>query len=161
MTADLIRILPAGPGDAAALYQLQMEAYATEGRLYPYPIPPLTETEAEAAADIARSTVLKAVTAGGCLVGSVRAIRIQPDTCQISRLMVLPAYRGQGIGSRLLCAIESAFPDCVSRLFTGTRSHANIRLYLSMGYRVERVDEQAELIYFIKEPVYTSSGCGQ
>ena len=161
MISDLVRIVRAGPEDAAALFQLQKEAYASEGRLYPYLIPPLTETEAETAADIARSFVLKAVTADGGLVGSVRAVRTAPDTCQLRRLMVLPAYRGRGSGSQLLRAIESAFPDCVCRLFTGTRSHANIRLYLGLGYTVERVDEQQELIYFSKASRHTSSGEGQ
>jgi hypothetical protein len=117
MISDLVRIVRAGPEDAAALFQLQKEAYASEGRLYPYLIPPLTETEAETAADIARSFVLKAVTADGGLVGSVRAVCTPPDTCQIRRDGAA-GYRGRGIGSRF-CAPSRPLSRTASPLVYG------------------------------------------
>jgi GNAT superfamily N-acetyltransferase len=145
-----VTISQATEQDYAAIFALQRQAYATEDALYPYTIPPMSQTYTEAAEDCRRSLVLKATTADGCLIGSVRGIRIAPDKCQINKLMVLPEWRGQGIGTRLLQAIEDQFADCDCELFTGTRSTGNIRLYQQQGYRITHTDPQKELVYLSK-----------
>lgn len=148
--ACAVTIEQATEQDYAAIYALQREAYATEDALYPYTIPPMNQTCAEAEEDCRRSLVLKATTADGHLVGSVRGIRIAPDKCRINKLMVLPPWRGQGIGTRLLQAIEEQFTDCDCELFTGTRSAGNIRLYQQQGYQITHTDPQKELVYLRK-----------
>lgn len=136
--------------DYAALYTLQRLAYATEDVLYPYTIPPLCQSALKAAEDCRRCLVLKAATPDGLIVGSVRGIRAGDKLCRISKLMVLPAWRGQGIASRLLQAIEALFPDCDCELFTGTRSAGNIRFYLNRGYCMTHTDLKNELVYLSK-----------
>lgn len=148
--ACAVTIEQATEQDYAAIYALQREAYATEDALYPYTIPPMNQICAEAEEDCRRSLVLKATTADGHLVGSVRGIRIAPDKCRINKLMVLPPWRGQGIGTRLLQAIEEQFTDCDCELFTGTRSAGNIRLYQQQGYQITHTDPQKELVYLRK-----------
>ncbi|MCC8193144.1 MAG: GNAT family N-acetyltransferase, partial [Deltaproteobacteria bacterium] len=53
-------------------------------------------------------------------------------------LMVSPEHQRQGYGSRLLAAIETAWPHQRYELFTSDRSIANIRLYEKTGYRFFR-----------------------
>jgi len=63
---------------------------------------------------------------------------------------VHPDHRGRGLGSRLLDAIEQAFPGMPYELFTGDRSRFNIDMYLRHGYRIIRTDDPAGLVYFRK-----------
>ena len=57
-------------------------------------------------------------------------------TAEIGRLTVAPDCQGQGLGSRLLAAVEAELPATVTalRLFTGERSEGNLRLYARAGY---------------------------
>jgi ribosomal protein S18 acetylase RimI-like enzyme len=97
-------------------------------------------------------TVLKAVE-GGVIVGSVRA-KLDGATCSIGRLIVEPARQGHGIGTALLQAVESSFPNATRfELFTGSRSEGNIRLYRRHGYavvRTEKLSEQVSLVFMYK-----------
>ena len=153
MALNPVTIERASEKDDAEIYALQLSAYATEDARYPYTIPPLLQTFAEAAADCRRSLVLKAVSAEGRIIGSVRGVLLADGRCQINKLMVLPGCRGRGTGSQLLRAIESAFPGCDFELFTGTRSTENILLYERNGYLVLRTDPQQELVYLQKKAV--------
>jgi GNAT superfamily N-acetyltransferase len=125
----------AKPADAAALLGLQKLAYQSEARLYQdWNLPPLVQTLPSLEEEFAGSVVLKAVEHGR-LVGAVRA-RAGGGVCQVGRLVVHPEWQGQGVGTLLLCEIERAFPEVrVFRLFTGSRSAGNIRLYQRLGYR--------------------------
>jgi GNAT superfamily N-acetyltransferase len=139
--------------DAAAILALQKRAYESEARLYDdWAIPPLTQTLESLREEIAAMCVLQA-SQDGVIVGSVRG-REAEGICQIGRLMVEPRYQGQGLGSALLAAIESQFPapKCFE-LFTGSRSEANIRLYLRHGYEVVTMKQhspQVTLVYMSK-----------
>lgn len=139
--------------DAAEILDLQKLAYQTEAMLYQdWSIPPLLQTLDELRAEFVTMTFLKAV-ADGSIVGSVRA-HLNASTCQIGRLIVHPDYRRRGIGTRLMCEIESAFPTAaVFELFTGHQSRDNMRLYLRLGYREVRrqwLSPRVTLVYLEK-----------
>jgi tRNA (guanine37-N1)-methyltransferase len=98
-------------------------------------IPPLTETLPELRASLAEATVLVA-RAAGRLVGSVRGQLEADGAWYIGRLMVAPDLQGQGMGSRLMDAIEALSPEgtVIARLFTGAKSAANLAFYARRGY---------------------------
>ena len=118
------------------------------------PLPPLTETLADVQAAFATHTFLKAV-AEEQIIGSVRAC-IADGTCYIGRLLVHPTQQNQGIGTRLMAAIEAeARAQAVRRfeLFTGHKSARNLYLYRKLGYRPfkqARVNAQVEFVYLEK-----------
>ena len=139
--------------DLPAILKLQYEAYQSEAIIYDnYNIPPLTQTLTELQKETERSIILKAVEAD-VIIGSVRGVK-EGKTCQIGRLIVLPNRQRQGIGSNLLCAIEDYFPQVDTfELFTGSKSHGNIKLYKLCGYhesKVEQLYENIEIIYMQK-----------
>lgn len=142
-------IVNAEANDASAILALQRLAYQTEAELYQdWTIPPLRETEEEFLRFHSGGCVLKAVS-GGALVGSVRGA-LRDGTCDVGRLIVDPAWRCQGIGSRLLVSLEEAFPAAARfEIFTGTLSRGNIRLYERHGYRAFRTQEAAPGLTFV------------
>lgn len=135
MTIELATV-----ADAAEILALQKLAYLSEAELYnDFAIPPLTQTLGEITAEFPRRVFLKAVE-GGKIIGSVQGFQVG-DTCHVGRLMVHPLRQGEGIGTRLMVAIEGVFADTGRfELFTGHRSVANVRLYERLGYRVFRTE---------------------
>jgi ribosomal protein S18 acetylase RimI-like enzyme len=89
------------------------------------------------------------------ICSSVPFAQRSAGVCHIGRLIVHPDFQRNGIGTRLLRAIEAQFPAAEKyELFTGSLSHANIRLYQRHGYAVQR--EQAlsatvTLVFMAKE----------
>ena len=141
-------------GDAQAILNLQKLAYQSEAELYQdWMISPLTQTLEELAREFETHCFLKAVS-GGELMGSVRA-HLKEGTCFIGRLIVHPHWQNQGIGARLMAAIENRFGDAQRyELFTGDRSERNLHLYQKLGYqpfRSERLDEHITLVFLEKE----------
>ena len=56
-------------------------------------------------------------------------------TCHIGRMAVWPELQGKGVGSKLLSALESTFPDTSHvELFTGANSISNLVMYKRRGY---------------------------
>jgi ribosomal protein S18 acetylase RimI-like enzyme len=148
-----IPIEPAQLGDAAGILGLQKLAYQSEAEICgDFSIPPLTQTLAEMEADFGRQTILKASLAGR-IVGSVRA-HAADSTCHIGRLIVHPECQNRGLGTRLMDAIERAFPTVARyELFTGERSERNLYLYRKLGYvpfRTERVSVALSLVFLEK-----------
>ena len=120
--------------DAEEILYLQKLAYQSEAAIYnDYSIPPLTETIEEIQEDFYNKIFLK-TTSGNKIIGSVRAYS-DGHSCFLERLIVHPEWRGKGIGTELMKAIEARFVD-VRRyeLFTGIKSEGNIRLYKRLGY---------------------------
>jgi len=139
--------------DAEQILELQKLAYQSEAEIYQdFNIPPLTQTISEIKEEFDSLTFLKAVD-GTKIIGSVRA-RSDGNSCFIGRVIVHPDSQGNGIGTRLMNAIEDYFAD-VRRyeLFTGTRSIANIRFYDRLGYKPFKemaVNESLSLVFMDK-----------
>lgn len=71
----------------------------------------------------------------------------------IGKLMVHPNMQKQGLGTKLLLAIEQEYPNQKYELFTSTKSISNIRLYEKLGYKIfkeETVSEELQFVYLQK-----------
>lgn len=148
------RIETATSRDAAEILALQRLAYQSEAILYDdWSIPPLTQTETELEQELYETICLKYCEPEGRVIGSVRAVMLQ-GSCYIGRLIVHPEHQRQGLGTKLMAAIEAAFPAATRfELFTGSRSEGNIRLYQRLGYRIfsrKQLSSQVELVLMEK-----------
>jgi ribosomal protein S18 acetylase RimI-like enzyme len=135
--------------DAEAILKLQKIAYQSEAQLYnDFSISPLTQTLDQIKADFATKVFFKAV-AGGDIVGSVRGYQ-EKGTCYVERLIVDPAFQGQGIGTALMRHIESVFSEAKRfELFTGHKSERNLRLYQKLGYQEFKREPATERLTFL------------
>jgi ribosomal protein S18 acetylase RimI-like enzyme len=143
----------ANTADAQEILALQKLAYQSEAAIYnDDTLPPLMETLDEIRAEFARQTFLKAIS-DGKIVGSVRAYVVD-GTCHIGRLIVHPECQNQGIGAKLMQAIEQHFQAAKRfELFTGCKSERNLYLYQKLGYRIfkrENLNENVGLVYLEK-----------
>ena len=151
----MITIEHAGVADAGEILTVQRAAYLTEAQLYGDPfIQPLVESLDQLRTLLDGDTIILKATRGGRLVGSVRAT-VQEQTCLIGRLVVVPDLQGEGIGTRLMEAVEAEVAGSVTSLvlFTGHLSAGNLKLYKRLGYaeyRRERVSDQLVLVHLRK-----------
>lgn len=130
------RVRPVEPDDAGELFTVQRAAYVDEARRYGVVIPPLLETLAELAKEIADPNVLfHGAWLGSRVVGSVRG-RVSGPSMEIARFAVAPDLQGRGVGRALLASVEAAAPATVEEfwLVTGALSEDNIRFYERSGY---------------------------
>jgi GNAT superfamily N-acetyltransferase len=139
--------------DAPAILDLQKLAYQSEAAIYNnYAIPPLTQTLEELTVDFEKQVVLKAVI-DGKIIGSVRGY-LKDGICCIGRVIVHPEFQNQGLGSRLMGAIENRFSQAKGyELFTGEKSARNLYFYQKLGYqifRTERPEGQVPMVYLEK-----------
>ncbi|HEY7484794.1 MAG TPA: GNAT family N-acetyltransferase [Streptosporangiaceae bacterium] len=150
-----VRIERASPGDAGEILTVQRAAYLTEAQLYGDPfIAPLIESLDQLRAVLAGDAVVLVARQGPRLVGAVRGT-FNDQTCLAGRLVVAPDLRGQGIGTRLMRALEAAVTGRAGTivLFTGHLSDGNLRLYRRLGYtevRRERVAAHLTLVHMRK-----------
>ncbi|NIZ91445.1 GNAT family N-acetyltransferase [Kineococcus rubinsiae] len=130
-------VRPAVAADAGEVLTVQRAAFVAEAQRYGDPsLPPLREDLAAVRAAIAADDVVCLVAVRGPrLVGAVR-LRVDGALGHVGRLAVAPDQERQGIGTRLLAAVESAAPQAVTefRLFTGGDSDANVARYERAGY---------------------------
>lgn len=153
-------ISPASLDDMEPILALQKLAYQQEAQIYrDWSIPPLKQTLPEIQVELASHCFLKAEHSGK-IVGSVRA-NLAGGTCLIGRLIVHPDFQHQGIGSRLLHAIEEKFLNADRyELFTGARSEDNLRLYTKLGYHIfqtKSVSPNLTLVFLEKLKVIPKS----
>ncbi|SNT32038.1 Ribosomal protein S18 acetylase RimI [Asanoa hainanensis] len=154
-----VEIERAKPADAGEVLTLQRAAFLSEAQRYDNPhLPMLTETLDEIAAVIAGpNTVLVARTPQRRLVAMGRGRIDDHQTCHIARLGVAPDLRGQGLGWRMLAAVEEAHPTARRfELFTGAKSYDNIRLYERNGYTIfdrHELQRGPGLVYLAKPAV--------
>ncbi len=135
---------------------LQRAAFVTEAQLSDEPhLPPLVESLAEITAELADPVLLAlGLRAGTRLVAAVRLRPADNGVVELGRLCVAPDLQGQGLGSRLLRESEEALPEAREiRLFTGSLSAANLRLYERHGYRRTHIQPlgRHELVHLAKD----------
>jgi tRNA (guanine37-N1)-methyltransferase len=139
-------IIPAVPANAEVIHDIQMRAFAEEGRLSEdLQIPPLTEDIAAIELHIRTQTVLMAFD-GERIIGSARGI-VEGAVCTIRGVSVEPAFQGQGIGASLLHAIEQAHPG-IERfvLTTNTLVPGNVSFYERKSYQVTELTSYTDKI---------------
>ena len=139
--------------DLQEILNLQYLAYQSEAKLFnDYNIPPLKQTFSDMLADYQKGVILKALEESNKIIGSVRGYLCN-GTVHIGKLFVHPEKQGQGIGSKLLMAIEDEFPNQRYELFTSTRSKKNIELYQKLGYTIfneKRISKELVFVYLEK-----------
>ena len=141
----------AGYDELKDILELQYLSYQSEALLFKEPIPPMKQTLEEVQEEHRAGIILKAEEHGR-IIGSVRATA-KEGTVFIGKLFVHPDWRGQGIGSALLKAVEDRFPLRRFELFTSTRSRKNLSLYERNGYREFRrqiISDELEFIFLEK-----------
>ncbi|PUA30733.1 MAG: GNAT family N-acetyltransferase [Cellvibrio sp. 79] len=129
-----MEILKASLPDAEQILALQKQAYYSEAELNnDFSIPPLTQALEQLRTEFDVKEILKVVH-NGELVGSGQ-VKLENGTALIGRIIVRPDLWGQGIGSRILYALESVFSNAKRfELFTGAQSVKNIAFYKRHGY---------------------------
>ena len=115
--------------DLSEILKLQKSCYLEEAVIYnDFEIPPLTQTIESIENDFEKESFFK-IEIDHRIIASIRA-HVEKETCKIGRLIVGKDFRNQGIGTKLIQAVESKF-DSVKRfeLFTGHKSEKNLFLY--------------------------------
>ena len=146
-------ITKAEKADLQQILDLQYLAYQSEAKLLnDFTIPPLKQTYAEVEQEFAKGIFLKAVDKNGKIIGSVRAWK-EGDTAYIGKLIVQPEMQSQGIGTKLVEAIEQEFSCTRYEIFTSTKSVRTIRLYEHLGYtkfREQKISDKLTLVFLEK-----------
>jgi ribosomal protein S18 acetylase RimI-like enzyme len=124
------------PADAVAVQELTRKAYAKW-------IPVIGREPMPMKADYSaalREHLVDLLYVEGRLAALIETIP-QADHLLIENVAVLPALQGRGFGRRLIAhaealAVSLRLPEM--RLYTNKDFATNIRLYLGLGYRVDR-----------------------
>ena len=139
--------------DLQEILDLQYLAYQSEAKLFNnQDIPPLKQTLQEVQGEYESGVILKVSDEEDAIIGSVRAY-VTNGTVYIGKLVVHPQKQSQGIGTKLLLAIENEYPNQRYELFTSTKSIRNIALYQRLGYhsfKQEKITEEMEFVYLEK-----------
>jgi len=142
------------PLDAPEILALQKIVYQNEAELYDdWSLAPLKQTLEEMKADFGNRVFIKAVV-GGKIIGSIRGYMVE-DTGHVTRLIVHPYFWRQGIGAKLVQAMEGWLPDAKRyETFMGQKSLHTMEPYQKLGYvqvRQEKVSEQRDRVFFARE----------
>ena len=146
-------ITKADKSDLKAILELQYLAYQSEAKLLNnFEIPPLKQTYAEVEQEYIKGLFLKATNETGEIIGSVRAY-IENNTAYIGKLIVRPDMQSQGIGTKLVTAIEQECPAERYEIFTSDKSLRTIRLYEHLGYvkfKEQKISDDLTLVFLEK-----------
>lgn len=139
--------------DLEEILALQKLAYRSEAEIIgDFTIPPLKQTIEGIRQDFKEQVILKE-TAGGNIIGSVRAYE-KDGICYIGRVIVHPDHQNKGIGKQLMRSIEQTFSGCrMYSLFTGKKSERNLYFYGKAGYsavREEMISDKLTFVYLEK-----------
>ncbi|PKG62755.1 MULTISPECIES: GNAT family N-acetyltransferase [Pseudoalteromonas] len=135
-----MEILEAKIEDAPIILQIQKEAYISEAELHnDFSIPPLTQSLAELESEFNNKCILKIVLNDQIIASG--QVKLNGSTSYIGRMAVKVDFKGMGIGSKLLSALEQFYPKANHvELFTGINSKVNLGMYERRGYR--RIKEE-------------------
>ena len=135
-----MKILEAKIEDAPIILKIQKEAYISEAELHnDFNIPPLTQSLAELESEFNNKCILKIVFNDQIIASG--QVKLNGSTSCIGRMAVKSDFKGKGIGSKLLSALEQFYPEAHQvELFTGINSKANLGMYERRGYR--RIKEE-------------------
>lgn len=133
-----LRVRPGTPEDYEAVLAIQRRAYELkEAPLYGPDLPPLKETPATLAAELANAgRRLLVGEVAGRVAASLRMEAREDGSAYFCRLSVDPGMQGLGIGRRMVAAFEEA--NAGAREFVldcGENSAENLHLYGKLGYR--------------------------
>jgi GNAT superfamily N-acetyltransferase len=149
-----------GGEDAGEILTLQRAAYVTEAQAHADPgLPPLRQTLPELRAELASADVSAlGIRDRGRLIATVRLRHdpAAPGSAEVARLAVAPDRQGEGLGTRLLVEVERHARPGVTALvlFTGDRSHRNLRLYTRHGYvETHRTPSGTHRLVHMRKPV--------
>jgi ribosomal protein S18 acetylase RimI-like enzyme len=135
-----LQIVKALISDLRAILELRHLAFQSEAILLnDYTIQPLTQTLNEVKEEYAKGLILKAISDAETIIGSVWAYE-ENNTAYIGKLVVHPSFRNQGLGAKLLAAIEESCPARRYELHTTDRSLNNLHLYQKLGYQKFRTE---------------------
>lgn len=122
--------------DAEAIGELTREAYAKWVPLIGRePLPMRADHDAAV-----RNHVVDLLFAGERLAALIETIP-HDDHLLVENVAVLPAFHGRGYGRRLMAHAETLAASlglAEMRLYTNKDFAANVRLYLGLGYRIDR-----------------------
>ncbi|MCL2577493.1 MAG: GNAT family N-acetyltransferase [Defluviitaleaceae bacterium] len=139
--------------DLRQILELQHLAYQSEAKLYDdFTIQPLKQTIEEIEQEYVKGLFLKAVDMNGKIIGSVRAYD-ENNTAYIGKLIVQPETQSQGIGTKLMNAIEQEYQGMRFEIFTGYKSVRTIGLYEHLGYirfKEQKISDKLSLVFLEK-----------
>lgn len=145
----MLIIQKAQRNDLEKILELQYLAYQSEAKLFNDPdIPPLKQNLNDVVDEFDKGTILKVVDENEEIIGSVRAY-FENGNVHVGKLMVHPKMQRNGIGTRLLEAIEKEYPGQRYELFTSTKSVSNIKLYEKLGYKIFKKEQITEDLCFV------------
>jgi ribosomal-protein-alanine N-acetyltransferase len=111
------------------------EIYLIEIKSFPYPYP----VESLASLLILFPRYFFVAECGGRVVGYVAGALNKDGSGHIMSIAILPSYRGRGLGSRLMDAIENAFRrEGISRVYleVSQNNKVALNLYRKRGFKV-------------------------
>ncbi|RMG28296.1 MAG: GNAT family N-acetyltransferase [Gammaproteobacteria bacterium] len=117
---------PETPDEYRACYRLRWELLRA-----PWGQPPGSEQDAFES----RAWHRMAITPEGCVIGYGRLHRESEDTGRIRYMAVRPEWQGQGVGTALLAALESAARAARLRRIRLQARTSAVGFYLRHGYR--------------------------
>jgi ribosomal protein S18 acetylase RimI-like enzyme len=157
MDGGALELRRAGEADAAAVRALTRAAYAEWVPVIGREPKPMTADYAEAV----QKHRIDLLHVGGELAALVETIP-RADHLLVENVAVAPAFRGRGLGRRLLAhaerlAAEGGYGEV--RLYTNGLFAANVRLYLRLGYRTDREEAfRGGVVVHMSKPVAGGGG---